>query len=182
MVPAGGRPWRAKTTWRCEQAGGAWGPGGGAWRARRSAPRGRVRSRSVSSKAAGHVVCRCPELGSTPASVCICVRAVRRACLCRCTAAPLVRGGCVPGPPVDARNRGQRQTPRALGPAVHVRVGHRTRGTATTSDHAMSSRDKLRGVVPCRTAAHGAVCPARTHWTAGRSVPGASRCSEEPTI
>lgn len=90
-------------------------------------------------QAAGHVVCRCPELGSTPASVCICVCTVRRACLCRCTAAPLVRGGCVPGPPVDARNRGQRQTPRALGPAVHVRVGHRTRGTATTSDHAMSS-------------------------------------------
>lgn len=131
-------------------------------------------------QAAGHVVCRCPELGSTPASVCICVRAVRRACLCRCTAAPLVRGGCVPGPPVDARNRGQRQTPRALGPAVHVRVGHRTRGTATTSDHAMSSRDKLRGVAPCRTAARGAVCPARTHWTEGGSVPGHHAAQRSP--
>lgn len=106
-------PGRAKTTWRCEQAGGA-------WRARRSGSPGPSEEPQRFLQAAGHVVCRCPELASTPASVCICVRAVWLACLCRCTAAPLVRGGCVPGPPVDAQNRGQHQTPRAHRPAVHV--------------------------------------------------------------
>lgn len=181
MVPAGGRPWRAKTTWRYEQAGGAWGPGGGAWRARRSAPRGRVRSRSVSSKAAGHVVCRCPELGSTPASVCICVRTVRRACLCRCTAAPSSGAGASQAP---------QWMPETVGSAKRcVRSGLRftcESGTEREEQRRpVTTRCPVTSYVVWPPAARQRMVLCVRHGRTGQrgaQSRGASRCSEEPTI